>query len=87
MKKEYLVSLKLCDYDKQKKKLTLSSEYFGKPPSFEVESHVTGARVKFIPVQPGDPLFCQDQWDGMQMIYRPVFDMKTVDHMVIFDTF
>ena len=78
------VSLKLCEYDKERKVLKLASEYFGMPLSFFVESHHTGKVVRFAPVTPANKLFDPDQWDGEQQIYRPLGDVPGVDHMVIY---
>lgn len=83
----YFVSLARCEYDKTRKVLKLSSEYFGMPPSFFVKSHITGKSVMFVPVKPGDPLFDEDGWDGEQCIYRPVGELKTVDYMVIYNEY
>ncbi len=79
------VSLKFCEYDKNRRVLKLASEYFGMPLTFIVRSHHTGKDVRFVPVTPGDPLFDEDQWDGEQQIYRPVNKDKVsgVDYMVI----
>lgn len=79
------VSLKLCEYDKDRKVLKLASEYFGMPLTFFVESHHTGKQVRFVPVTPADKLFDQDQWDGEQQIYRPLGNVPGVDHMVIYN--
>ena len=78
------VSLKLCEYDKNRKVLKLASEYFGMPREFYVVSHKTGKEFRFVPVNEHDVLFDQDGWDGEQMIYRPVGHCPTVDHMVIY---
>lgn len=79
------VSLQLCEYDKNRKVLKLASEYFGMPRQFFVTSHHTGKTVRFVVVGPEDKLFDQDQWDGVQQIYRPVGDIPNVDHMVIYN--
>lgn len=79
------VSLELCEYDKNRKVLKLASEYFGMPHTFFVKSHKTGKEFRFVPVTPGDKLFCPDQWDGIQQIYRPLGNCPTVDHMVIYN--
>ncbi len=78
------ISLKLCDYDKNRKVLKLASEYFGMPSTFYVTSHHTGKTVRFVAVGPDDRLFDQDQWDGEQQVYRPTDDVPGVDHMVIY---
>ncbi len=81
------VPLKFCEYDKSRKVLKLSSEFFGMPLTFFVESHHTGRMVRFVPVTPADKLFDQDQWDGEQQIYRPVASEYStrVDHLVIYN--
>lgn len=79
-----VIDLKFCEYDKKRKVLKLTSEYFGMPLSFYVRSHHTGKEVRFVPVTPADILFDHDQWDGEQQIYRPLGNVPGVDHMVIY---
>jgi hypothetical protein len=79
------VDLKYCEYDKTRKVLKLASEFFGMPQKFFVVSHHTGKKVLFTPVRHGDPLCDEDGWDGEQQIYRPVYDVPGVDHMVIYN--
>lgn len=81
------VDLQICEYDKQRRVLKLASEYFGMPREFFVESHHTGRAVRFVPVQPGDPLYDEDGWDGEMCVYRPAVgeDRTRVDHMVIYN--
>ncbi len=78
------VSLKLCEYDKDRKVLKLASEYFGMPKEFFVMSHHTGKEVRFTVVGEHDLLFDPDQWDGEQQVYRPIGTVPGVDHMVIY---
>ena len=78
------VGLRNCEYDKTRKVLKLASEYMGMPPTFFVRSEKTGKEVRFVPVNEHDVLFDQDQWDGEQQVYRPLGDVPTVDHMVIY---
>ena len=79
------IYLALCEYDKRRKVLKLSSEYFsgGFPRTFFVRSHHTGKEVRFVVVGPEDKLFNQDQWDGEMQIYRPLGNVPNVDHMII----
>lgn len=79
-----LVDLKFCEYDKTRKVLKLASEYFGMPLTFGVRSHHTGKIVRFVPVNPADPLYDEDHWDGEQQIYRPLGHVPGVDHLVIY---
>jgi len=79
-----VVELSLCEYDKKRKILKLASEYFGMPLSFWVKSHHTGKMIRFIPLNPADPLYDADQWDGEQQIYRPMGDAPNVEYMVIY---
>ena len=79
-----MVDLSQCEYDKTRRVLKLASEYFGMPLTFFVRSHHTGKEVRFVPVTPADVLFDPDQWDGEQQIYRPLGDVPSVDHMVIY---
>lgn len=78
------VSLKFCEYNKERRVLKLASEFFGMPSQFFVESHHTGKVVRFTPVNEHDVLFDPDQWDGEQQIYRPVGTVPGVDHLVIY---
>ena len=82
-----VVDLERCDFDKARKVLTMPSNYYGKPAQFYLLSHYTGKKVLFKPVQPGDVLFDEDQWDGEQQVYRPVDNLPNVDHMVIYNQF
>ena len=82
-----LVDLKLCEYDKTRKVLKLASEYFGMPLTFGVRSHYTGKVVRFVPVNPADPLYDEDHWDGEQQIYRPVEHVPNVEYMVIYNQY
>lgn len=82
------ISLKYCDYDKARKALRVSSEFFAGtfPKNFFVESHHTGRVVRFTVIGPEDKLFNPDQWDGEMQIYRPVsseFQIQNVDHLVV----
>jgi hypothetical protein len=81
------VDLNKCEYDKQRKVLKLASEYFGMPLTFYVKSHHTGKVVRFVPVNPADPLFDEDHWDGEQQLYRPVEGNTNVDYMVIYHAY
>ena len=82
-----MVDLKFCEYDKARKVLKLASEYFGMPKNFAVRSHHTGRTVMFESVQPGDPLWDEDGWDGEQCIYRPVVPLRNVEYMVIYNQY
>ena len=81
------VNLSRCEYDKTRKVLSLASEYFGMPLTFFVKSHHTGKEVRFVPVNPADVLYDEDQWDGEQQIYRPVGNVPGVDYMVIYNQY
>ena len=79
------VSLRVFEYARERKCLTSPSKNFrgGFPISLSVTSHHTEETVQFSPVQPGDPLFCEDGWDGEQQIYRPIKAIKNVEYLVI----
>lgn len=79
------ISLEYCEYDKKRKVLKLASEYYGMPRSIFIRSHKTGKDVRFVSVGPEDKLFSPDQWDGEQQVYRPVGDVPSVDHLVIYN--
>lgn len=87
MKEIPVVLLSKCEYDKKRKVLKLASEYFGMPHKFFVRSTKTGKEVLFVAVEEHDILFDQDQWDGEQQLYRPVGNIPTVDHMVIYNQY
>jgi hypothetical protein len=80
------VFLKFCEYNKEKRRLALASEFFGMPNEFFVQSHHTGRVIRFVAVQPGDPLYDEDGWDGEQRVYRPALGeaKSNVDYMVIY---
>jgi hypothetical protein len=78
------VPLSYCEYDKERKVMKLASEYIGMPKEFFVQSEKTGKDVRFVAIGPDDILFDQDGWDGEQMIYRPMGNIPTVDHLVIY---
>lgn len=80
------VSTQVCDFNKNKKFLSIASKFFGGtfPNTFFVESHHTKRTVMFYAVQPGDVLFDEDQWDGEQMIYQPAENLKNIDYMVVY---
>lgn len=79
-----IVPLRFCEYDRKRRILRLASEFFGMPREFYVVSEHTGKEVRFVAVGPEDLLFSPDQWDGEQQVYRPVGDVPTIDHMVIY---
>ncbi len=81
------VSLDVCEFDKKRKVLKLASEYFGMPSEFYVKSNYTGTVIRFAVVQPGDPLWDEDGWDGEQCIYRPTIVVPNVEYMVIYNQF
>lgn len=82
-----VVSLNLCEFDKQRKVLKLKSDHVGMPVELYIESHITGRTVKFVQLGESDPLFDQDMWDGEMCIYRPVRSeaATNVDHLVIYN--
>lgn len=48
-----------------------------------VHSSKTGRDMRFVAIGPEDRLYCQDQWDGEQAIYRPMTTLSTVDYAVV----
>jgi hypothetical protein len=79
-----VVSLEKCEYNRRTRRLTLASEYLGMPGELFVKSHHTGREIKFVMVGESDELFDPDGWDGEKSVYRPVEQIPTVDHMVIY---
>ena len=82
-----VVDMKWCEFRKEQKCLTLASEYFGMPAEFAVRSNHTGKVVTFKAVQPGDPLWDEDGWDGEQCVYRPTINIPNVEYMVIYNQY
>ena len=72
MKDIPVIPLEKMEWHKDRKMLTIPSEYCGMPAKFFVKSHHTGRIVLFQPVDENDAMFDQDQWDGEQQIYKPV---------------
>ena len=66
-------SLKLFEYDKERKQLKTPSKNIpgGFPSLLFVKSSATGLCILFKVIGEDHPLFDQDQWDGEQMIYEP----------------
>lgn len=78
------VPMLYCEFDRARRVLKLASEFCGMPAQLCVKSHYTGKTVRFKVVEPNDPLYDPDQWDGEQQIYRPVVPVPNVDHLVIY---
>lgn len=77
------VNLKSCVHNKDRKYLVLQCD--GRfPKEIVVKSDYTGKEIVFKTVQPGDPLFCEDQWDGEQQIYRPTEKIPTIEYLTMF---
>lgn len=87
MTKIPVISLDRCHYDKARRVLTLPSEYIGMPATFFVRSHKTGKEIRFTQVSEHDVLFNEDHWDGEQQIYRPLGNVPTVDHLIIYNQY
>ena len=79
-----VVELSKCEFRAHCGKLMLASEYAGMPNAIRIRSHHTGRTVLLRPVEPGDPLFDQDQWDGEQQVYRPVEPTNNAKVLVIY---
>ena len=80
-----IAKLSDCSFVKSTGALILESRFVGGmfPRDVFIESHHTGNTVLFSPVQPGDPLWDQDGWDGEQCIYRPVNKVNNCSYLVI----
>ena len=76
-------------FNREHGRLTGASEMFGGsfPSEFVVKNYKTQRSLTFKPVQPGDKLFDQDQWDGVQQIYRPSDDSTPVKSLVLHHEF
>lgn len=81
------ISLRLCEYDKQRKVLKVPSALLagGFPSQFMVHSHHTNKEVRFTTVGPDDKLFDPDRWDGEQQIYRPIGNVPNVEYLVVYN--
>jgi hypothetical protein len=82
-----VVSLAKCEWHPKEGKLTLASEYMGMPREFDVVSHHTGNTVRFVHVQPGDPLYDEDGWDGERAMYRPNSILSKAKYLVIYNQY
>jgi hypothetical protein len=80
------VPLKMCEWNRVLKKLTLASEFCGMPSELIVDSP-SGASIKFRPIGEDHPQFDQDQWDGEQMIYEPAVPIPNVEVLVIYNQY
>jgi len=79
-----VVSLDLMQFEKQEKTLKVSTRItMGFPGELDVLSPHTGRMVRFVPIGPLDPRFCQDGWDGEMSIYRPLEDLPNVKYLVV----
>lgn len=63
------IDLALFDYDKQKKTLQLSSELYGRPVQFYVQSRKTGRVVRFVVDQ--EDMMANEHYDGEACSYKP----------------
>ena len=77
------VPLKMCDWNKGAKRLTLASEFCGMPSELIVDSP-SGTSVKFRRIGENHPQFDQDQWDGEQQIYEPCIPVPNIETLVIY---
>lgn len=79
------ITLSDCHWDREHNRLIISSDRFtgGFPSQFMVHSSKTGRDMRFVAIGPEDRLYCQDQWDGEQAIYRPMTTLSTVDYAVV----
>jgi hypothetical protein len=82
-----VIDLAVCEFNKERSYLKIASEYCGMPAKFYVLSNYTGKKILFTAVQPGDPLWDEDGWDGEQCIYRPTTPLPKVEFMVIYNQF
>ena len=79
-------SLQKCAFDKSRKKLSMG--FCGSFPSrFAIRSHITDTVIEFTTVKVDDPMFDQDQWDGEQMIYRPVTQLTNVEYFILYNEY
>ena len=79
-----VVDLNKCHFKAYCGKLELASEFAGMPSAIRIRSHHTGRTVLFRPVEPGDPLFDEDGYDGEQMFYRPVEPTNNAKVLMIY---
>ena len=81
------IPLKYCEFDKKRKVLKLASEFVGMPPRLNIKSHHTGTELQFFAIGPEDILFDPDQWDGEMQVYRSVYNVPNVNHLVIYHAY
>jgi hypothetical protein len=79
--KNVTVDLTSCVFNKKFKSLELQIN--GYPSKITVISNRTNKAVDFVPVQPGDKWFDEDQWDGEMQVYKPTINLPTVEKLVV----
>jgi len=75
--------LSLFVWNKDRKSLVMNNFTHAFPQEFMVRSHHTGKEVRFCRVEHFDVLYDQDQWDGEQMVYRPVGTVANVEYAAL----
>ena len=75
--------LSLFVWNKDRKSLVMNNFTHAFPQEFMVRSHHTGKEVRFYRVNDFDVLYDQDQWDGEQMVYRPVGTVANVEYAAL----
>jgi hypothetical protein len=75
--------LSLFVWNKDRKSLVMNNFTHAFPQEFMVRSHHTGKEVRFCRVEYFDVLYDQDQWDGEQMVYRPVGTVANVEYAAL----
>jgi hypothetical protein len=71
------------NWNKNRKSLVLLNFAHQFPSEFMLRSHYTGKEVRFVRVSMYDVLYDQDQWDGEQMVYRPMGNVPNVEYAAI----
>jgi hypothetical protein len=82
-----VISLEYFKWDMERCKLSIGSSHFNDrfPSLLHVKSHITGKVAVFVPVQPGDKFFDEDQWDGEQCVYKELGNISSVEQLVVFN--
>jgi hypothetical protein len=75
--RELVLNTQDCVYHPKAKRLTISTEKIAGsiifPHTVYVKSHHTNNQITFKPIKETHNDFDQDQWDGEQQIYEPIY--------------
>lgn len=81
---DYIVpvaSLKLFEFSKILKTLSISSDAFGMPRAIDIKSHHTGKTVRF--VVDVEDMIAHEHYDGEVCTYYPITPQRGVNRLII----